>query len=96
MYLVEKTWDPGPMLERVTQPAIYRDAVLDISQNPHIKKSYNARIMDVTKALVGKGLVKEEEPTSCPLSTVAHHIKTDLLDPTTRMDPLHLSRDKES
>ncbi|KAG0271330.1 hypothetical protein BGZ95_000873, partial [Linnemannia exigua] len=90
MYLMDKTWDPGLMLERVIQTAIYRDAVLDISQNPHIKKSYNASIMDVTKALAGKGLVKEEEPTSCPLSIVAHRIKTDLLNPTTRMEPLPL------
>ncbi|KAF9538417.1 hypothetical protein EC957_006764 [Mortierella hygrophila] len=90
MYLMEKTWDPGPMLERVTQPAAYKDAVLDISQDPHIKKSYNARIVDVTKALAGKGLVKEDGPTLCPLSAVAHRIKTDLLDPTTRIDPLPL------
>ncbi|KAF8945767.1 hypothetical protein BGZ47_002046 [Haplosporangium gracile] len=67
-----KIWDPGPMLERITQPATYRYAILDISQNPHIKESYNAHIKDVTKPLAGKGLVKEEEPTSCPLSTAAH------------------------
>ncbi|KAF9129095.1 hypothetical protein BG015_004239 [Linnemannia schmuckeri] len=60
------------MLERVTQPALYRDAVFDISEDPHILKSYNVRIMDVTKALAGKGLVKKEVPTSCPLSTNAH------------------------
>lgn len=87
MYLVDKTWDPEPMLERVTQPAIYRDAVLHISQDPHIKKSYNAHIMDATKALVGKGLAKEDESTSCPLSNVAHRIKTDLFEPTTRVHP---------
>ncbi|KAG0064077.1 hypothetical protein BGZ90_002382 [Linnemannia elongata] len=71
-------------------PAI-GEKVLSVAEDPFFKKSFNGRVDSIMKALVRSHLEEEVTPTPCPFSTLAHILKNDLLNPSTRLETLPVS-----
>jgi hypothetical protein len=61
-----------------------------VAEDSFLKKSFGGRIKSIVKALARADLVKEDFPSTCPFSELAHVIKKDLLDPATRLESLPL------
>ncbi|KAF9271395.1 hypothetical protein BGZ88_006231, partial [Linnemannia elongata] len=90
-YAVDKAWDPGTRIlgESVQDPAIAQKFD-SVAEDSFLKKSFGGRIKSIVKALARADLVKEDFPSTCPFSELAHVIKKDLLDPATRLESLPL------
>ncbi|KAF9094172.1 hypothetical protein BGX23_002386 [Mortierella sp. AD031] len=95
-YSVDTLWDPGPTLDGHRQDLRILQVLENVAADPHIKKSFNGQLKDVEAALAKRNLFKEEEPSTCPFSEIAHYIKHTLLDVVNRLDPLPMAQELDN